>query len=241
MIIAGIIHSFHFDHAKACGIRHRRAAHAGKDDAGEDVDLTQAARPVADHRLGKVENTVRDSARIHQVSRKDKERNRQQRKACGSVINSLGHHRKDPSETECGKDRLTGNAHCNGNGHTDQHQTDQYDADNQCNHSMILLRRPHRCHLPKQQLHEAGICLTVAVATGPLLKVNPVSFPVKWTGHLCIEKGGRPQPSSTLYDRITADGLPQPSSGTSPYPQRCPHTRQHDPMRAAWPLRNPPC
>ncbi len=56
------------DHAHARRIRHRRARHAGEDDAAHDVDMGEAAANPADAELGDVEDALRRAADIHQVA-----------------------------------------------------------------------------------------------------------------------------------------------------------------------------
>ena len=68
------------DLADASCIGHRRTGHAGKDEAGHDIDMTKTAAEPADKRHAEMQQPVGNRAGIHDISGHDEKRYRQKQK-----------------------------------------------------------------------------------------------------------------------------------------------------------------
>ena len=78
--------------ARARRIGQRRARHAGKHDALQHVDLSQAAGEPTDDGVAEAHEPVHDAARTHDGRGQDEQRDRQQQEALvGAVEKLLGH------------------------------------------------------------------------------------------------------------------------------------------------------
>ncbi len=89
--IAVLLHRWHHETADGRGGRYGRAGNGPEQGAGNDVDECQSARQHAHHRLGKIDQAVRDTALPHQLPGQYEQRNRQQGKAVEAAGHTLRH------------------------------------------------------------------------------------------------------------------------------------------------------
>jgi hypothetical protein len=142
LLVALVLHRLDDDGAQPRRLGHGRARHAGEDDAGDDVDLRQAAPHRADQRFGESVDTVRDAADIHHLAGVDEERHRQQHEIV-DPRNRLLHHEgsvEGKAALERGDDdRRSGQAEGYGDG---RHEQPEQDEDIGADHQRRACRRP---------------------------------------------------------------------------------------------------
>jgi hypothetical protein len=90
-VIAFLLHRPDLERTDAAGIGDGGAGHSGKDDAGEDVGMAQAAADPADACGCKGEDAVGDAGRVHYVAHQDEQRRGEQRKRVRRLGDLLRH------------------------------------------------------------------------------------------------------------------------------------------------------
>ena len=86
-VVAG--HHVDADASRRREVRNRRARHAGKDDALDDVDMAEAASETANQHVAKAQELVRHLADVHQLGGEQKERYCEQNVAVVQAVQDL--------------------------------------------------------------------------------------------------------------------------------------------------------
>ena len=83
------------DLPEPCRIGDRGAGHPREDDARDNIHLSESSGNVADDRARETEDPRRDASNVHQVSREDEERNREQREPSRPEVHPVRQHREE--------------------------------------------------------------------------------------------------------------------------------------------------
>ena len=89
-------HGLDLDAAEAADVGERGAAHAGEDQAADDVDLGEPAMDARDEGGGEAVDHLRDARLVHQVADEDEHRHGDERKG----IEGIGHALADELDRE---------------------------------------------------------------------------------------------------------------------------------------------
>ena len=127
--VAGLDHHLDRDFAGPGGVRQRATAHAGKDDARDNVDMSQAASEPADQQIGETEHLVGHRAGIHQLGRKDEQRHGEHDEIAVDAIEALARHQADIASRhkeidDAGREHGVAERHADGHPHEEGDEHD---------------------------------------------------------------------------------------------------------------------